>query len=146
MPGRVGRMTPWDETRWNKTQRSRIGMRAGGLDLRRLTQSHPSLARPGTARSGLHCRASAPKLTNHRTYASRGHIGSHDCQEFGSMRGEEILLSELLRERTGVGKKHRSIDAQFQPDRSRFCGRDFHRFLGSQVSLQQRPLKLSPLC
>ena len=44
-------------------------------------------------------------------------------------------------------KIHRSGDTHSPPDRSNFCGRDFSSILGDssvQVSLQPRPMKLSP--
>jgi hypothetical protein len=44
-------------------------------------------------------------------------------------------------------KIHRSGDAHSPPDRSNFCSRDFSLILGDssvQVSLQPRPMKLSP--
>ena len=44
-------------------------------------------------------------------------------------------------------KIHRPGDAHSSPDRSNFCGRDFSSILGDssvQMSLQPRPMKLSP--
>ena len=53
----------------------------------------------------------------------------------------------LLRYCCGYRKRHRSADAHFLPNRSRFCSRDISSILGVssvQVSLQPRPVKLSP--